>query len=114
MIKTLEERKRDKQWWEENVRTKQTEFDLAKKSVKKMEDDNTRTKQALRKSLKKLDTDLKDAKKARDKLDRELKFGKKQVLKIDASIKAVPSRARHWGKQHPGEMINALEGGKYN
>jgi len=91
---TLEQTKHEKQWWEENVRTKQIEFDLAKKSVKVMEET------------------LRASKKAKNKLERELKFGKKQVIKLDTRIKATPSRVRKWGKDHPGELINTLGGGK--
>lgn len=89
-MKTLIQTKIDKQWWEENVRTKQLEFTIAKNSVKKMEEV------------------LKTTKCAKNKLERELKFAKKQVIKLDASIKAIPSRVRKWGKEHPGELINSL------
>ena len=93
-MKTLEQSKKEKLWWEANVHTKKQEFELAKKTVKKME------------------LDLKAAKKVKNRVERELKFGKKQVGKLDRSIKTTPTRVRKWGKDHPGELINTLEGGR--
>lgn len=93
-MKTLEESRKQKLWWEDNVHTKKQEFELAKRTVKKME------------------LELKAAKKVKNKVERELKFGKKQVEKLDRSIKTTPSRVRKWGKEHPGELIKTLEGGR--
>jgi len=84
MKQTLEQSKTEKIFWEDNVRTKQLEYDLAKKFVKKME------------------FDLKDAKRIRNKLERELKFGKNQVVKLTTKIQQTPYIVRKWGKDHPG------------
>lgn len=90
-MKTLEDAKKEKIWWENHVITKKTEYELAKKYVKKAE------------------ADLKECKKQKARIDRELKFAKKQVEKLDRKIKTTPSRVRKWGREHPGELINTLE-----
>jgi len=89
--KTLEECKTEKLWWENHSITKKTEYELAKKYVKKAE------------------ADLKECRKIKARLQRELKFAQQQAIKLDRKIKTTPGRVRKWGREHPGELINTLE-----
>jgi len=94
-MKTLEETKKEKQYWEEHTKQKQVEYNIAKSALKTIE------------------ANLKATKKHKNKTERELKFSKKMVERLDKKIRGTPSRVRKWGKEHPGELINTL-GGKYN
>ena len=89
-MKTLEDTRKEKAWWENQVREKEIEYSNAKKLFKTTE------------------ANLKTIKKSKNKTERELKFGRKQVIKINNRISSTPSRVRKWGKEHPGELIKTL------
>jgi len=95
-MKTLEELRKEKEYWDIHQKEKKAEFDSAKRLLKQSEED------------------VRIRKKIRNRLEREYKFAKKSSESLDKRIRAMPSTARRWGREHPGEMINALEGGKYN
>jgi len=95
-MKTLEQLRNEKTEWTVKTEQKQIEFDTHKRWYKRAIED------------------LKTGKKLKNRSERELKFAKKMVEKLDKRIRAMPGNARRWGREHPGEVWNNIEGGKYN
>lgn len=90
-MKTLEQLRTEKQYWDKHKTDKKIEYDTAKRQVKQSEED------------------LRLRKKIRNRLEREYKFAVKQSESLHNRIRDYPTKVRRWGKEHPGELINTLE-----